>query len=88
MTEIFGIPTSTVRAAADRADQRLVYALLSLGLAVIFACSTSSTSPTGPVPDGAFCAYFLLAKLGIGYWWGARDHAAPPVGIIGMVIER
>jgi branched-chain amino acid transport system permease protein len=36
---------------------------------------------------GAFCAYFLFTKLGIGYWW-ALAIAPLAVGIIGMVIER
>src|SRR5438045_7530626 len=36
---------------------------------------------------GACCAYFLLTKLGIGYWW-ALAVTPLAVGIIGMVIER
>src|SRR5467141_907414 len=36
---------------------------------------------------GAFCAYFLMTKLGLGYWW-ALVIAPLAVGAIGMVIER
>jgi branched-chain amino acid transport system permease protein len=36
---------------------------------------------------GAFCAYFLLNKLGLGYWW-ALVLAPLIVGVIGMLIER
>src|SRR5262245_38731898 len=36
---------------------------------------------------GAFCAYFLLSKLGIGYWW-ALAVAPVAVGALGIVIER
>src|SRR5213592_1415863 len=37
--------------------------------------------------NGSFCAYFLLTKLGIGYWW-ALVIAPLAVGFVGMVIER
>ncbi|WP_439953177.1 hypothetical protein, partial [Escherichia coli] len=36
---------------------------------------------------GAFCAYFLLHFLGIGYWW-ALILAPIAVGIVGIIIER
>src|SRR5207248_9486721 len=36
---------------------------------------------------GAFCAYFLLNVLGIGYWW-ALIIAPIAVGIFGMILER
>jgi len=36
---------------------------------------------------GAFCAWFLLQWLGIGYWW-ALLLAPIAVGIFGIVIER
>jgi len=36
---------------------------------------------------GAFCAYFLLQKWGLGYWW-ALVIAPIAVGITGVVIER
>jgi branched-chain amino acid transport system permease protein len=36
---------------------------------------------------GAFCAYFLLNKLGVGYWWSLL-LAPLVVGAFGMLIER
>jgi branched-chain amino acid transport system permease protein len=36
---------------------------------------------------GAFCAYFLLHKLGLGYWWSLAI-APLAVGLLGVVIER
>jgi branched-chain amino acid transport system permease protein len=36
---------------------------------------------------GAFCAYFLLAWLGVGYWW-ALAIVPIAVGAFGIVIER
>src|SRR5688572_31173756 len=36
---------------------------------------------------GAFCAWFLLNKLGLDYWW-ALVIAPVVVGATGMVIER
>src|SRR2546429_9235970 len=87
--EIFGIPTQALF------GQLLIglingsfYALLSLGLAVIFGLLNIINFTHGAqYMMGAFCAYFLLTKLGIGYWWAPAVRAAP-VGIIGMVIER
>src|SRR5438034_6770469 len=36
---------------------------------------------------GAFCAYFLLNRLGVGYWWSLL--VAPlAVGAFGVLIER
>ena len=46
------------------------YALLSLGLAVIFGMLNVINFAHGAqYMLGAFCAYILLNKLGIGYWW-------------------
>ena len=36
---------------------------------------------------GAFCAWFLLTKLGIGYWWSLA-LAPIAVGVFGVAIER
>src|SRR6266581_834989 len=87
--EIFGVPTQALF------GQLLIglingsfYALLSLGLAVIFGLLNIINFAHGAqYMMGAFCAYFLLAKLGIGYWW-ALAIAPVAVGILGMVIER
>ena len=64
------------------------YALLSLGLAVIFGLLNIINFTHGAqYMMGAFVAYFLLNKLGLGYWW-ALVIAPVTVAIFGMVIER
>ena len=64
------------------------YALLSLGLAVIFGMLNIINFAHGAVyMMGAFCAYFLLNVFGIGYW-SALIVAPVLVGIFGMVMER
>jgi branched-chain amino acid transport system permease protein len=64
------------------------YALLSLGLAVIFGLLNIINFTHGAqYMMGAFCAWFLLTKLGIGYWW-ALLIAPIAVGAFGMLIER
>src|SRR5690242_15785370 len=64
------------------------YAMLSLGLAVIFGLLNIINFTHGAqYMMGAFCAWFLLNKAGIGYWW-ALLLAPIIVGAIGIVIER
>jgi branched-chain amino acid transport system permease protein len=64
------------------------YALLSLGLAVIFGMLNIINFAHGAVyMMGAFCAYFLLSVAGIGYW-PALIIAPIAVGIFGMILER
>src|SRR4029077_6219975 len=64
------------------------YALLSLGLAVIFGMLNIINFAHGALyMMGAFCAYFLLNIAGIGYWW-ALLLAPIAVGIFGMILER
>jgi branched-chain amino acid transport system permease protein len=64
------------------------YALLSLGLAVIFGMLNIINFTHGAqYMLGAFAAYLLLQMTGIGYW-PALIIAPIIVGIIGMVIER
>jgi branched-chain amino acid transport system permease protein len=87
--EIFGIPTQALF------GQLLIglingsfYALLSLGLAVIFGLLNIINFTHGAqYMMGAFCAYLLLEKLGIGYWW-ALAIAPVVVGATGVLIER
>src|SRR5438046_8821357 len=64
------------------------YALLSLGLAVIFGMLNIINFAHGALyMMGAFCAYFLLSLTGLGYWWPLL--VAPiVVGIFGMILER
>ena len=64
------------------------YAMLSLGLAVIFGLLNIINFTHGAqYMMGAFCAWFLLTKLGIGYWWSLLI-APVAVGAVGIVIER
>src|SRR5438876_3462145 len=89
MTEIFGVPTQALF------GQLLIglingafYAVLSLGLAVIFGLLNIINFTHGAqYMMGAFCAYFLLQYLGVGYWW-ALLIAPLAIGVIGIVIER
>jgi branched-chain amino acid transport system permease protein len=64
------------------------YALLSLGLAVIFGMLNIINFAHGALyMMGAFCAYFLLNLAGLGYW-PALIIAPIVVGIFGMILER
>src|SRR5512139_3859314 len=87
--EIFGVPTQALF------GQLLIglingafYAILSLGLAVIFGLLNIINFTHGAqYMMGAFCAYFLLQYAGLGYWWSLL-FAPLAVGAIGVVIER
>src|SRR5581483_444843 len=89
MFEIFGIPSSALF------GQLLIglingsfYALLSLGLAVIFGMLNIINFTHGAqYMLGAFAAFLLLQLTGINYWL-ALIVAPIIVGIIGIVIER
>lgn len=64
------------------------YALLSLGLAVIFGMLNIINFAHGALyMMGAFAAYFLLNLAGINYWW-ALILAPVIVGGIGIILER
>jgi branched-chain amino acid transport system permease protein len=89
MFEIFGIPSTALF------GQLLLglingsfYALLSLGLAVIFGMLNIINFAHGAqYMMGAFAAFLLLDKLGIGYW-PALVLGPLIVGAIGILIER
>jgi branched-chain amino acid transport system permease protein len=64
------------------------YALLSLGLAVIFGLLNIINFTHGAqYMMGAVAAWFLLQYAGLGYWW-ALIVAPIVVGIVGIVLER
>lgn len=64
------------------------YALLSLGLAIIFGLLDVVNFAHGALYMlGAFAAWIVLNSLGIGYWW-ALLLSPIAVGILGMIIER
>src|SRR6185369_309729 len=82
---LFGVPTQALF------GQLLIglingafYALLSLGLSVIFGLLNIINFAHGALyMMGAFVAYFLLQWAGLGYWWALL--AAPlVVGLVGI----
>jgi branched-chain amino acid transport system permease protein len=89
MTALLGIPTQALF------GQLLIglingsfYAILSLGLAVIFGLLNIINFAHGAqYMMGAFVAWFLLQYAGLGYWW-ALLLAPIAVGLLGIVLER
>ena len=89
MIEIFGIPMQALL------GQLLIglingafYAMLSLGLAVIFGLLNIINFTHGAqYMMGAFAAWLLLDRLGVGYWWSLAI-APVAVGAFGVVVER
>jgi branched-chain amino acid transport system permease protein len=64
------------------------YALLSLGLSVIFGLLNIINFAHGAqYMMGAFVAYFLLQYAGLGYWWALLITPVIMAGI-GMALER
>src|ERR1700689_1615482 len=89
MFEIFGIPS---QALFGQLLLGLIngsfYALLSLGLSVIFAMLNIINFTHGAqYMMGAFAAYLLLQHLGLNYW-AALVVAPILIGLTGIVIER
>jgi branched-chain amino acid transport system permease protein len=87
--EIFGIP---IQAFLGQLLLGLVngsfYAMLSLGLAVIFGLLGIVNFAHGALyMIGAYVAYVLLEKFGINYWF-ALILSPLVVGALGVVIER
>ena len=86
---IFGIP---IQAFAGQLLIGLIngsfYAMLSLGLAIIFGLLRVINFAHGAqYMLGAFIGYLMLAHLGIGYW-PALVLAPLVVGLFGIVVER
>ncbi|WP_375410641.1 branched-chain amino acid ABC transporter permease [uncultured Methylobacterium sp.] len=89
MTMIFGVP---IQALLGQLLLGLIngsfYAMLSLGLAVIFGLLRVINFAHGAqYMLGAFAAWLLLEHLGIGYWW-ALLLAPLLVGAASLVVER
>ena len=89
MTQIFGVP---VDALLGQLLLGLVngsfYAILSLGLAVIFGLLNIVNFAHGALyMMGAYAAWIGLTYFGISYWW-SLVLAPLTVGIFGMAIER
>ena len=89
MEELFGIPAPLLF------GQLLLglingafYAMLSLGLAVIFGLLNIVNMAHGAqFMMGAFVAWMLLTWLDLGYWW-ALLLAPLIVGVVGVVLEK
>jgi len=89
MSELFGIP---LPALYGQLVLGLVngsfYAMLSLGLAVIFGMLNIINFAHGALyMIGAMFAWMGLEYLGIGYWW-MLVLAPVSIGIVGIIIER
>jgi branched-chain amino acid transport system permease protein len=89
MTEIFGIP---IPALLGQLLLGLVngsfYAMLSLGLAVIFGLLGIVNFAHGALyMIGAYVAYISMERFGLSYWL-ALVIAPLVVGVLGVVIER
>ena len=87
--EIFGIP---IQAFLGQLLLGLVngsfYAMLSLGLAVIFGLLGIVNFAHGALyMIGAYVAWFAAEKFGLGFWW-ALVLAPLVVGALGVVVER
>ena len=89
MTTVFGVPPQALF------GQLLIglingsfYAMLSLGLSVIFGLLNIINFAHGAqYMMGAFAAYFLLQWAGLGYW-SALLIAPIVIGLFGVVLER
>jgi branched-chain amino acid transport system permease protein len=89
MTEILGIP---IQALMGQLMLGLVngsfYAILSLGLAIIFGMLNIINFAHGALfMMGAYVAWIGLEYLGLGYWWSLLT-APLVVGLVGIAIER
>ena len=89
MTEIFGVP---LPALFGQLMLGLVngsfYAMLSLGLAVIFGLLGVVNFAHGALyMIGAYVAWFGMDRWGINYWW-ALLLGPLVVGLLGIVVER
>jgi branched-chain amino acid transport system permease protein len=89
VTEIFGIPVAVI---LGQLMLGLVngsfYAMLSLGLAVIFGLMGIVNFAHGAFYAlGAFAALFGLQQLGVNYW-AALVLSPLAIGLLGIVVER
>ncbi|RIY00856.1 branched-chain amino acid ABC transporter permease [Aureimonas flava] len=89
MTMVFGIP---IQALLGQLLVGLIngsfYAMLSLGLAIIFGLLRIINFAHGAqYMLGAFVGYLLLTHLGIGFWFSLL-LAPLVVGLVGVLVER
>jgi branched-chain amino acid transport system permease protein len=89
MTTIFGYPAQALYGQIMLGlFNGAFYAMLSLGLAVIFGLLNIINFAHGALfTMGAFVAWMLLEYLGIGYW-GALVLSPLIVGVFGIVLEK
>jgi len=89
MTTIFGVP---LQALFGQLLLGLIngsfYAVLSLGLAIIFGLLNNINFAHGAqYMLGAFVAWLLLHYAGLGFWWALLLSPAI-VGLLGIILER
>ncbi len=89
MIEIFGVPLS---ALLGQLTLGLVngcfYAILSLGLAIIFGMLNIINFAHGAFyMMGAVLTWILYEDLGLGYWW-ALLLVPIAIGLFGVIVER
>ena len=89
MTELFGVPLPALMGQLTLGlINGAFYALMSLGLTVIFGMLRVTNFTHGAqFTLGAFGAWALLSYLGIPYW-AALLLVPLPVGVLAMVFER
>ena len=89
MHSVFGIPTPVLFGQLTLGlINGAFYALLSLGLAVIFGLLNIVNFSHGAFyMMGAFASWILLTVFGVNYWW-ALLLSPLAVGALGIVVER
>jgi branched-chain amino acid transport system permease protein len=89
VTQVFGIPVAVILGQLMLGlVNGAFYAMLSLGLAVIFGLMRVVNFAHGAFYAlGAFAALLGLQQLGIGYW-AALALAPLTVGVLGVAVER
>lgn len=87
--ELFGLPLPVVMGQiVVGLVNGSFYAILSLGLAVIFGMLNIVNFVHGAIYMlGALLAWLLLTKLGVGYWWSLL-LVPLAIGAFGCVLER
>ncbi|MGQ3027964.1 MAG: branched-chain amino acid ABC transporter permease [Ferrovibrionaceae bacterium] len=89
MIDIFGVPLPAFSAQLLLGlINGAFYAMLSLGLAVIFGMLNVINFTHGAqYMMGAFVSWMLLNWLGIGYWWSLLITPVV-IGVFGVILER
>lgn len=89
MTTLFDVPVALLLAQITLGlVNGCFYAILSLGLAVIFGMLNIVNFAHGTLyMMGAYVAYIILTRYGLSYWW-ALAISPLVIGVVGIVLER